>query len=244
MTSRDELRRPLIAPGPAIGLALGLGLLLVLPACGKEEEPEPEPEPRRVAPPPPPAPRPVTLSSVRQRLDGIDQRVTFDQQHAPTDAALAELVFTLADGFAQQNADAMYPLLSETGDRVLDQVSQDWFDMTIEAVRVVSMDSSARTQRNPSNAMFVLAIQTDDGANVVAFRATRGDGGWIADPAPASLETRRLASDWDEASHFSTESVIPTDLEVEEDLDTESGTPGTPSTTGGGGGGRSTEVGG
>lgn len=226
----------------ALALPVMASVTLNLAACGKKEEPPPPPPPPREAPPPPP-PRPVTLAPIAQRV-GVDQRVSFAQQHAPTDAGFAEAIFRLANGFATQNADALYPLLSDTGDRILDQVSQQWFDLTIEAVRVVSMDPAAKAARNLSSATFVLAIQTEDGATVHAFRATKDGNQWIADPLPASLETKRLASDWDQGDYFAIGDIVPTDLEDEETLESEGLAPAAPAGTGGGGGGRSGEAGG
>lgn len=118
-------------------LGVASALTLQVGGCGKEPPP-PTPKPKP-APLPPPPPEPVDLERIRSSLDGIDARVQFPQEQAPTDASLAEAVFKFSSALANKDADALRPMLSLSGRQVLEQVEQLWWDQEIQGVWIVAL---------------------------------------------------------------------------------------------------------
>ncbi|MCB9845421.1 MAG: hypothetical protein H6811_05495 [Phycisphaeraceae bacterium] len=132
MTSRN-LRSSII-------LTLAGGALLLSPVCGcskkKKPEPPPPPPPRPVEAPPP---EPVNMTQIRASMRGLDARVQFEQDYAPTDRELAKQVLTFCSALAKKDADTLRPMMDADARQILNQVEQGWDQNEIQAVRVVSL---------------------------------------------------------------------------------------------------------
>ncbi|MEN0021271.1 MAG: hypothetical protein AAF747_10345, partial [Planctomycetota bacterium] len=185
----------------ASGLAVFTAALCMLSACS-EPPPPPEPEPEFTPPPPPPPPpAPVEIDNLKLDLN-IDDRVFFSQDLAPIDEGLAEAVLTLANTFATGDDAQLDSLLASDADRAALTALLDsgaWYDETdaVEEVRVVAIDDDARLFEDPEFATVALAVQLPGDTQILLWEGESLFGDWSFVAAPATPESRPLASSWD-----------------------------------------------
>ncbi len=148
--------------------------LTQMTACKKEEPPPPPP--RRAPPPPPPPPEPVDLARLMDSLDGIDARVQFPQEQAPTDEGLAENVLLFTSALVSKDAEALRPMMSSAGRDVLSQVEQNWWSTDIDAARVVMLTMGGGGQpRDSTGGLSSEVAQLLDEMNQIALDAIPDD---------------------------------------------------------------------
>lgn len=147
--------------------------LTQMTACKKK--PPPPPPVRRAAPPPPPPPEPVDLTRIMDSLDGIDARVQFPQEQAPTDESLAENVLLFTSALVSKDAEALRPMMSSAGRDVLSQVEQIWWGTDIDAVRVVMLTAGGGGQPRGGAESPGLGVTAQDVTDLVDRAFERAD---------------------------------------------------------------------
>lgn len=194
MTSPKPDRPRRLARG--VVLAAAVLAALTVAACEKKKKAPPPPPP-----PPPPAPvipDPVDINGVLQAMRS-DARVQFPQDVAPADRTLAEGVISLANALAKGDADAMRSMLTPNAATVLDNLvaTGAWAEQTgsIEQVRVVTVSNT--TEAEATEALVGFAIQSPDGAYLLAWNGTRDGSRWVFNNAPCQKDERPRASDFD-----------------------------------------------
>src|ERR1051326_2974560 len=178
MTSPTRKHSTLNRIGRGAALALMTASLAMASGCAKKKKPAPPP-------PPPPKPKvvvpdPVDVKGVMAQLK-TDARVEFPSSVlAPADRTLAEGIVKLADALAKGDSGAIKPMLDKNAQSVLDELvgSGGWSEGTkpIEQVRIVSVSGTGEAHADSSQVG--MAIQSRDGAYLLAWSGKRDGDNW------------------------------------------------------------------
>jgi hypothetical protein len=172
--------------------------MAMLAGCEKKKPPVVEEAP---PPPPPPIPDPVQVDPI-MRAAAPSAKVQFPQSAAPHSEGLARAVISFADALAKGDAAKFGSMLGPSAKDLLSQLENDgsWETSTasLEAVRVVMVSDD--TNPDALAAAVYFAVQGPEGAYVMGWGAAKIGDQWTFTGAPASGDTRRRASEWDNAN--------------------------------------------
>ena len=140
-----------------------------------------------------------------------DARVNFPAANAPADRTLAEGVVKLAHALAKGDAGLMKPLLDKNSQNVLDELvgSGGWAEGTkpIEQVRIIAV--SGTTEARAESSLVGTAIQSRDGAYLLAWQGRREGDSWVFAAAPCQADVKARASDFDGVSISGADAAPP-----------------------------------